>query len=191
MFGQIALWLSLLVSALLLPGIVSANSGISNFGVHARTILPYGLGFLLCGYLTLMAAHSIKREDNVTTTLSRALFLLSLLLLGILLTPYSVNRLFDWSHMAVGGLLFMFELAFAAWLVRLRPDNISFALFTAQCLGSAVAALSLLGAIQLMFVGQMAAEIAFGILLVRVTMRITSTEYGQITATSRANDGLE
>lgn len=176
LYGQIALWVSLLVSFLLLPKVVYDNQGISHFGVYAKTILPYGLGFLACGYLVLMAAHSISSTNHIMVTFRRALLLLAFFLLAVLLTPFSVSTLFDWSHMIVSWLLFMCELVFAAWLLCLQPNRVSWLLFVAQCAGSALAAFSLLSTAELMFTGQLVAEVAFGILLVRAAAYLPQAE---------------
>lgn len=167
--GQTALGIMLLVNILLFPSVVYSNQGISHFGVQAKTIFSYGVGFLACSYLTLLAAHAIPARNHQTITLKRALILLSLLLFAILLTPFSLNVFFDWSHMIVAGLLFSFELVFSAWLLRNRSDVINRCLFAIQVAGSLSAGFSLLNTVELMFIGQLVVEIAFSILLVRTS----------------------
>jgi hypothetical protein len=176
LFGQLCLWMSLVVCSFLLPGVVFRNDGISAFGVNRETILPYGVGFLICGYMMLQAALSIERQDPATLWLARALSLLSFLLLAVLVTPFSVNAFFDMSHMIVSGVLFLFELVFALWLVWRRPSWAHGALFGAQLFGSLMTMSSILKMTALLPTGQLIAQLAFGILLLRIAPSLLDDE---------------
>ncbi len=165
--GQITLWAGLLVSFILSPGIARDNEGISTFGIYAKTILPYGLGFLACGYFTLAAAHAVEYRDHKTAFFVRALLLLVFLLLGVLLTPYSVNSLFSWSHTIIAAALFMCELMLAVWFMYLHSDALNWLLFALQFTGSLLAAFSLLHLLNYMLAGQLMAQLAFWVLLDR------------------------
>ncbi|HET8669676.1 MAG TPA: hypothetical protein VFM05_03330 [Candidatus Saccharimonadales bacterium] len=144
----------------------------SSFGIYARTILPYGLGFLACGYFTIAAVRTIEYKDHHATMLARALLLLALLLLGILLTPYSVNAVFSWSHTLIAATLFLCELMLAVWFIYLHANTVNWLLFALQCFGSLLAALSLVNLFDYMLAGQLITQLAFGAQLDRAVPRI-------------------
>jgi hypothetical protein len=169
------LWMGLSISYLLAPDIARSNEGISTFGIYARTILPYALGFLMFSCFTFAAVYTIEYRDINAAVLARALLVLVLLLLGVLLTPYSVNAWLDWSHTVIAGTLFMCQLVLAAWFLQLHPDAIGWLLFASQCLGSVLAALSLVHIFDYMLIGQIIAQSAFWMQLDKVVPYILVT----------------
>jgi hypothetical protein len=175
LIGQLCLWSGLLVCYLLAPNVVYSNYGISHFGVYKHTILPYGVAFLLCGYFTILAAREIRSTKQIPGQLSQALLVLALCMLAILLTPYTVQPVLDWTHMIAGTILFSFQSVLSGWLVWQHPDQRAVLLFSLQLIGCVIAALSLFHFIQLMFTGQIITQLAFGTLLIHSVLKILQT----------------
>lgn len=146
------------------------EGGVSNFGVHARTVLPYTLAFGLGGLLMLLAARYLPKHDKASRRLRIILNLIGGLLLLVLLTtyPYKLNKSLDTLHILSAQLLFITEIAAGCrFAIFVRKDVTNVILFGFQLLGTLLAALTLLGQLHLLFVSQIITGLAFAALLVR------------------------
>lgn len=148
------------------------EGGVSNFGVHARTVLPYTLGFGGSGLLLIRAAVSLPKHAAHYKTMRRLLAILSSLLLLVLVTtyPYKLNRLLDDLHIFVAQLFFVFELIMSLWLALKLSRNVgNNALLLLQITGSGLALITLFGFLHVLFIAQIIAGLAFAGLLLRAT----------------------
>ena len=152
---------SFLVAALLLTDRgFTHNHGLSYYGEHANTIVPYGLGLLCCGVFIWRAAAA------VTGWLSPALRVLAVLLFLDLATPDTINSFFYWAHVGVSAALFLHELAIAVGLFLNAPRAQVVALLTAQVAAGLVAMFSQFHVIGYLSAGIVLYQLAFGALLV-------------------------
>lgn len=94
------------------------NRGLSFYGEHWKTAVPYGAGFMVCDYFILNAASLLPRDVPSLRHLAWGLRILALLLLAVLLTPDTLNSFFNDSHEMASTVLFLFELTFAVFLAR-------------------------------------------------------------------------
>lgn len=167
-YSQVSFFSLLIVCFVLEPTVITSNLGISFYGNHRLTVVPYLLGLLLTSYFIIKAARAMPRTSRAFNAMAEALIALGLLIIGVLMTPYSVTTLFDRAHVLASGILFVVELALATWLVVMTyRDWVSLALLAAQIIGALIATISLVTSIELMLTGQVITQLAFGVLLVR------------------------
>ena len=144
----------------------SQNRGLSFYGEHWDTAVPFGLGFLLCDYFLLRAGRILTRFSH-TRIFDSLLRILAMLLLMILLTPDNLNNVYAWMHIFASTLLFLFELGFAIWLtLRVYHDLFTWFLLAGQLIAGAVAMFSELQATRYLSEGSLFYQVFFGILLV-------------------------
>src|SRR5437762_574500 len=74
--SQISLYGFLTICTLLMPQFLFERDqgGISNFGIHSLTVVPYSLGFGLCAIFILLAANSLPISIKSYSAVKRALF---------------------------------------------------------------------------------------------------------------------
>ncbi|MGA3150323.1 MAG: hypothetical protein ABSD10_01725 [Candidatus Saccharimonadales bacterium] len=171
--SQLSLFIFLGTCIALLPRFLFERNegGVSNYGVHAATIVPYSLAFLLCGVFILQAARYIPRTTQSLNCLRYALYALAGLLFLVLATtyPYKINSTLRIIHIISGVMIFCFEMVMAVWLVMvLVKDRVNISLLAAQLVGFFIAFFTLIGAAHLLFVAQSITGMAFGALLIRI-----------------------
>ncbi len=175
-YSQACFFITIAVCIVLMPGAAAHHDGLSDFGIHERTVVPYVAGLLLTGYFMIKAAHALPQNTRTLKFLTEALFALAVLVVGVSLTPYSVDALFDWAHIGASSVLFLDELVLAVWLVFAHVrGRLNFALLAAQLAAALVAFYSELGVLDRMLTGEIATQVAFGILLIRCLHRLTQT----------------
>jgi hypothetical protein len=147
-------------------GLTSYN-GISYYGAHARTFVPYALACLLTGSLLVLSARSLP-TGSALRTLRRALILLAALLLAIVLTPYSLGTAVNVVHTITAACLFALQLWLGLWLVRRAGlGRLGLSLWIVQVLLVALAALALARVARLMLAGEVSFELVACLLYIR------------------------
>jgi hypothetical protein len=174
--AQLTLFLFLFICFLLIPHFLfeSNEGGVSNYGTYARTIIPYTIGFGLCGVLTIQAALSLPKEISYRA-LRRALLLLGILYLLELLSTYSYKQsdVFNNIHVFISALSAVYCMAISIWLaLSVARTSVNVLLMLAQCLGFIAAALTYVGYLHILFIAEVFTGAVFGILLVRVTNEV-------------------
>jgi hypothetical protein len=154
-----------------MPGFLFERNegGVSNYGIHRVTIVPYTLAFLLCGIFILQAVRFIPRTPRSYILLRYALCALAcLLLIGLTTTyTYKINTSFKNLHVVSVILIFCFEMAMAIWISLVLDRNwANILLLAIQALGFTIALLTYIGTMHLLFVSQIITSLAFGVLLV-------------------------
>jgi len=177
LLGQVSLFGFTLLCVLLIPHFLLERNegGVSNYGLYAKTVVPYTLAFGLCGLLTLWSARFIAKENKAFKT---ALASLGILLIAALLStyPYKINDTFNTIHVDIGIALAFLELGLGAWFALfLARDIKNIVLFAIQLIGFILGILTHFGAIHILFVTELLTSLAFGIILVRTASRPTET----------------
>ena len=122
---------------------------------------------MFCDYFLLRVANALPKVQPYKK-ISLLINILTVLLLLILLTPDTLNSLFNWSHIADSSILFVFELSFASWLVIcLYHDKVLLLLLVAQFFTAVLAMLSQFHVIYYLSEGILFFQLFFGILLTR------------------------
>jgi hypothetical protein len=169
--SQLALAAALASCVPLMPNFLfsSTMGGVSNYGVHARTVVPYSAGIVIAALLLLRASAqlALTGQDRVLALLCRITG--ALLLLNLLSTyPYQVAAPWDVLHKGCAILLAVAELVGAiAVAVLLLRDRAGYIAMTVAVVAFAVMALTLFGLLHVLFVAEVTTGVAFGILLVR------------------------
>jgi hypothetical protein len=167
--GQWGFALGVGICVILHPGFVlKANEGgLSNYGVHAKTAVPYYLALGVAAFSAYLAATHAYDSANLSPRLR--VLLLSYATLVVLTLASTVGYTLDATqrdvHVGVGSALTVFEIAASLWLYRERRRNVG--LVFVQLVGFVMAALTILGHIHLLFVSEIVTGASFAILLFR------------------------
>lgn len=177
--SQINFLIFLFVCLLLSPHYLfeSNEGGISNFGVHSLTIVPYSLAFGLASYYSFKATYSLVGHPKRVRIFRISLRLLSTLYLLTLLStyPYKLNGVFDLFHQAIGIIFVIYVLIFGGFLVtKIRFDPINCLAYLIQLSSFVLAVINFFDLVHLLFVSEALTSIGFGIVLVRSTDSITA-----------------
>lgn len=166
--GQAFLYAGVLLCVLMRPGGLGANSGISYFGVHRDTVIPYTIALVGCAMLTCRGLRAAAAASPAPKLLRGSANALAAVSFGIALTPYSVSGLFDWLHTIFGAVLFILQLTLAVQFLRWTDgDLLTALLLVAQCVGAVIAAIFVLPKEGFLIHGEVAFQIAFGALMIR------------------------
>ncbi len=165
--AQISFFLLLTLTVFITTKGFSNNRGLSFYGEHWSTAVTYGSGFILCDYFLLRAAIALPKDKVVFKRLAILINILTVLLLGVLLTPDTLNTFFNWSHIATSTVLFLFELGFGAWLVTLiYKDWIGIGLLFLQFMAGIFALLSQFHIVYYLSEGSLFFQFFFSVLMV-------------------------
>lgn len=142
------------------------NHGLSFYGEHWSTAVPFGAGFFFCDYFLLRAANELPRVDPVCRRLATLINVLTVLLLFILLTPDTLDSFFNWSHIADSSMLFLYELCFGVWLyLRCHRATLTLALLALLFAAGVLAMLSQFHIVFYLSEGILVFQLIFGVLL--------------------------
>jgi len=174
-FAQICLYAGVLLAVLLKPQGLAANSGISYYGIYARTIIPMATGLLSAAFLSWRAALYIERQDLRPIKYGLAAF--AILTVVIVVTPYSFDGIADDLHTTAGSMLFSLQLLLSIWMiVKLHYKSLAIFLTLVE-LGAGIAcAYYLHPAHGLLIQFQLLFQLAFGLLLVYSIAKLKVTD---------------
>lgn len=176
-YAQLALFAGLAICLILLPHFLfeSNEGGISNFGTYARTIVPFTLGFGVCGSLTIWAAAILPRSTPSYRDVRSALQILGLLYFFVLCSTYlyKVNHTLDTLHVYASVALVIWNMVFGTWLALfVVRDRINVALLCIQYVAFTLAVLTYIGTLHTLFIAECGLSAAFGVLLVRCVHKL-------------------
>lgn len=150
------------------PSALAVKRGLSYYGTHVETVVPYSVGFVLCVSLTGLAVARMRADSSPLRSLRLALVGILALLAAIPLTPYDLDLVFDWLHLGFTAALFSLALVVGLWVgVRLPDDRVVRALLCVQAAGGAFVLSSQVGLLDLMIPSQFLFQGAFALLVVR------------------------
>lgn len=173
--GDLVLAQSCLLGGLLLcvalrPDGLGANSGISYYGVHRQTVTPYAVAIIGSALLMRRALRWVGPASPRPGYFRVVANWLAAMSAGVVLTPYSLNTLFDWLHTALGAAVFALQLVLAWQLLGWTSGDGWMAFFlAAQFISGVVAAIFVLPDHGFLIQAQVAFQLAFAALLIRTT----------------------
>lgn len=178
--GELSLLALLALSLVLLPQGIAHQVGLSYYGAQATTAAPYALAFLSAAFAIQRALRLLPARPQPLPSLRAALRAIVVLLLAVLATPYTGERILDGLHLAFAAALFASATALALWLAaRVLDDRPTRALAAAQLAAAAVVLASESSSLHLLAVGELLFILAFGLLLIRSLAQIlASAVYG-------------
>ena len=143
------------------PKPIDTTDGLSWFGVTRATVVEYGITLLVTAALLLRAAAPLAEVPALRPT-RIGLTACAALLPLMLATPYTLNTFMNWTHMTIGALLFVLQLALLSWLwwARARTPAV-LGLLVVQFLAGVVCFSSLVDLDAWMLDGQLVFQVAF------------------------------
>src|ERR1700677_1878112 len=119
-WGQILFVFFIAICVSLHPGIVlkSNEGGVSNYGIHIKTAVPYTLALGLLAFYSRRAAALYSKGDPVARRLRRVLTTYSVIVIVMLFSTYvySLNHVLRDIHIGFGTVLITFEAFAAIWM---------------------------------------------------------------------------
>lgn len=113
LYGQVCFYVGLILCVILKPHGLAANAGISYYGDYKLTILPYTLALLGSAIFTIRAAQNLHNQEII----KNVLLAISVLTIGILLTPDAWSRTSADVHTIFGIILFSLQLLLSFYLI--------------------------------------------------------------------------
>lgn len=173
MYAQTSFFIFLLTSVAISTKAFADNRGLSFYGEHVKTFVPFALGFILCDFFLLKVANLLPDINSSLASFTWPLRLLSILLISIVLTPDNLNGLFNILHIIASISLFLFELIFSIWLtIKWYNSVISWLLLVAQFLSGILAGLSEFQISKYLSEGSLMYQIFFSTLLIVVLANV-------------------
>lgn len=185
--GELSFLFFTAVCVALHPGFVLKwnEGGMSNYGLHLKTAIPYTLALALLALFSGGASRLYARGDNETRRLSLLLRLYSTTVLLVLLSSYfySLNvALKDVHYVASTALLVLVGLA-SLWIYRQWPrTNWGRLLLLVQLAGDVLALLTIGGKLHFLFAAEILSNVGFAGLLIRTGRRAATDGYREATA---------
>jgi hypothetical protein len=186
--GELAFLFFLGLSVALHPGFVLASDegGMSNYGLHIKTAVPYTLAIGLLALCNRHAASLSIGDDRRSRRLRFLLRSYCAVLLSVLLSTYfySLNIGLKDLHFALGTLLIVLVGFGSLWMYQLWRATVRMSLLLlVQLSGDTLALLTVFGVVHVLFLAEMLSNIGFAILLIRTGRRIALEE-------QRTNDAV-
>lgn len=164
--GQCLLYAGLLACVIIDPyGMLGSNRGISYYGVHWNTAIPYLIalwGSAGFGGLAGLRLNSFRYDYR----LRYGMLLFAFLTIGVAVTPYKLLYLL---HTGFGSLLFALQLAMTGWFTFWSVKNwLSISLWSLELAAGLVSAWYLIEPSGYLFLSQLAFQVCFGALLAHI-----------------------
>lgn len=147
--------------------------GISYFGIRLKTIPIVAAGFVIGGSLLYLTSNKITAQEEPWRLIRLTLRVVAVGIVLLLLTPYTLDTFFNWTHMAIGAAIFALQMYMSAVVTfRYSKDKISKIALLVQFIGGVLAMLSLPdNMLNFMLEGEVIFQIGFMALLNR-TIRL-------------------
>jgi hypothetical protein len=156
----------------------SDEGGISNYGLYAKTVVPYSLGLGLSGILVLRVVKHLPHDNLQYKSLKRALTAVGIMYLLVLLStyPYHVSNTFKDIHLLMSTALLASEMSVGIWAMKtIGKDKLGLKLFVMQIIGFALVFLVLGGFLHILMVAELVAGLPFAAILIK-TMNLIDLE---------------
>ncbi len=179
--GQIFFVVFIGVCVALHPGIVLKwnEGGVSNYGIHLKTALPYTLALALLAIYSRRAAVLYSKSDPVTRGLRRVLTAYSVIVIVMLFSTYaySLNHVLRDIHIGFGTMLITFESFAAIWMLLHSRRRVLDSIYLAtQIVGALLALVTIVGVLHFLFLAEMLANTGFACILTHTAQRIALDE---------------
>lgn len=187
-WGQVCFVGFIAVCVALHPGIVLKwnEGGVSNYGIHIKTALPYTIALALLAYYSRRAAILYVSRDPFARQLHRILNAYSLIIIVMLLSTYvySVNHVLRDIHIGFGTVLITFSSVSSIWMFsrfrRLKWDGVFLII---QLTGALLALVTIVGVLHFLFLAEELANTGFACLLIHCARTVASDDR-RVTQTS-------
>jgi Na+-transporting NADH:ubiquinone oxidoreductase subunit NqrD len=177
--GQICFGLFIAICVALHPGFVLKwnEGGMSDYGSHIETALPYTLALLGLAEFSRRAASLYRQSDRTTRRLRRVLYFYSAIVLVMLVSTYvyTLNFTLRDFHFGFGTILILFEVSSSVWMFllfrRLVWDGIFLIM---QIVGSVLCLITIVGVLHVLFFAEMLTGAGFAGLIIHTSRCVSS-----------------
>lgn len=180
-WGQILFIFFIAVCVALHPGIVlkSNEGGVSNYGIHIKTAVPYTLALGLLALYSQRAATLYSKGEALTRRLRGVLTAYSVIVVVMLFSTYvySLNHVLRDIHIGFGTVLITFEAFVAVWMfgrIRSAWDGVFLA---TQLAGGLLALVTIVGVLHVLFLAEELANTGFACLLIHTAQRVALDDH--------------
>jgi hypothetical protein len=159
------------------PGYVLKRNegGMSNYGLHIETAIPYTIALVVLALYSRRAALSYRDDNRRTRGLRQILLAYCAILLAVLLSTYfySMNIALRDVHFALGTALIVLVGFASLWMYRQWTPSLGVtALLMVQLFGDVLALGTVVGALHVLFLSEMVSNLGFASLLIRTCRRL-------------------
>jgi hypothetical protein len=177
--GQICFGLFIALCVALHPGFVLKwnEGGMSDYGSHIVTAVPYTLALLGLAEFSRHAASVYRQNDRTTRRLRRVLYAYSAIVLVMLISTYvyTLNFALRDFHFGFGTVLILFEVASSVWMFSLFRRFVWDGIFLAmQVAGSVLCLVTIVGVLHVLFFAEMLTGAGFAGLIIHTSRCIGS-----------------
>jgi len=177
--GQICFGLFIVVCVALHPGFVLKwnEGGMSDYGSHLETALPYTLALFGLAEFSRRAASLYRQSDRTTRRLRRVLYGYSAIVLIMLVSTYvyTLNLALRDFHFGFGTVLIIFEVTSSMWMFSLFRRFVWDGVFlTMQIVGSVLCLVTIVGALHVLFFAEMLTGAGFAGLIIHTSRSVGS-----------------
>jgi hypothetical protein len=177
--GEVTFLFFTAVSVALHPGFVLKRDegGMSDYGTHIKTAVPYTLALLFLALYSYRAALLYRRDDNRTKGLRALLTAYSAVVFSVLLSTYfySLNSVLKDLHFAFGTALIVVVGVGSWWMYQKWPQSIGVGVVLfIQLVADVLSLLTVVGMLHLLFLSEILANVAFAAILIRSCRHLAS-----------------
>jgi hypothetical protein len=120
LFGFLFATILFIMCVIARPESLGHNDGLSYFGAIWWTVVPYTLAFLTYALCCFVASRKITNKSESAKTIKLFLVLMSLMLVGLIITPHTVINSI---HKVFGSTLFASQLLLSLYLLYKNGMN--------------------------------------------------------------------
>lgn len=165
-YSQLCLFIGMLFCIIIKPKGLAANAGISYYGTFLKTVIPYTVGILGSAFFSYRLAKTLHGAS--LTLIRKILIIISILSIGIVLTPYTINAILDWTHTILGSIIFILQLTLSGWIIKSVDFNSSMLVLWLLEIGCGIlAAIYIRPPHGFLIQSQLLFQLIFGIILYR------------------------
>jgi len=173
--GQLGLLGGLAVCVALRPEGLGVNHGVSYYGIHRETFPWLAAALLTAALFTRRALRSAAPATPAPRPVRRLADAFTVLVAGVVFTPYTLGPVIGWVHRACGAALYLLQLLLGWWLVAwARRDALAVGCLLFQLGGGIVAAVYVVQDEGLLLHGEVTFQIGFALLLIRALPLVTA-----------------
>jgi hypothetical protein len=163
------------------PGFVLKRNegGMSDYGSHIKTAVPYTLALLFLALYSHRAALLYRGGDQRSKGLRTLLLAYSAVVFSVLLSTYvySLNSVLKDLHFAFGTALIVVVGVGSLWMYRQWPPSTGVGvLLFIQLVADVLSLLTVVGMLHVLFLSEILANVAFAAILIRSTRRLAAEE---------------
>jgi hypothetical protein len=181
-YGQVCFLVFIVVCIAIRPGFVLKlnEGGISNYGPHIDTAITYTAALLGLAEFSRRAGTLYRHDvDPDAQRFRRVLYFYVVFVMAMLLTSYvyTINHTLRDVHFGFGTVLILFEGGASWWMFRLFRRFIWDGVFLILQLGGSIVCLvTIVGALHVLFVGEMVTFLGFSGLLMHTARYLSKKD---------------